>query len=74
MEGSKAQQALEIARDILKDCPSATDFHNALFGIYGKVGEMFPTQAEREAFIKTPEYQEIVRMRTELRKNERVSM
>jgi hypothetical protein len=74
MDKSKAQEALRVAKEIAKDCKSGTDFHNAFFGIYGKFGEMFPTRAEREEFFKTPEYQEIVQMRTELRKNEKVTM
>ena len=60
---SKAQQALLIARELAKDAKSSVDFHNALFGIDGKFGELFPMRAEREAFLKTQEYREISRMR-----------
>jgi len=41
---------------------SDTDLHNAFFGNGGKFGPFFPTREEREAFAKTPEYEEIVRM------------
>ncbi len=71
MEAAKLQQALRVAREIAKDCKSDTDFHNAFFGIYGKFGEMFPERAEREAFFKTPEHQEILRLRSELRRKEK---
>ncbi len=50
---------------------SATDFHNAFFGIGGRFAELFPSRAEREAFAKTPEYQEIVRLRAALRQGEK---
>src|SRR5436853_6634945 len=66
----QAQQALLVAKELAKDAKSAVDFHNAFFGIGGKFGELFPTLAEREAFLKMPEYREISRMRAELRKSE----
>jgi hypothetical protein len=66
METSKAQEALRIARELARDAKSATDLHNAFFGIGGKFAELFPTREEREAFAKTPEYQEIVRLRAAL--------
>ncbi len=70
---TKAQQALLIAQALAKQAKSAVDLHNAFFGIGGKFGELFPTREEREAFAKTPEYQEIVRLRAALAKAERVS-
>ncbi len=70
---NKAQQALLVARDLAKNAKSAVDFHNAFFGIGGKFGDLFPTRAEREAFLKTQEYREISRMRAELRKSEKVA-
>ena len=73
MEQSKIQEALQIAKEIAKKCKSERDFHNAFFGIYGKFGEMFPTRAEREEFIKTPEYQEILALRTELSRMEKAA-
>ena len=73
MKKTKAQEALRIARDLAKHAKSATDFHNAFFGIGGQFGELFPDRAEREAFGRTPEYREIVRMRAELRKAQKVA-
>ena len=33
--------------------------HNALFGLGGKANELFPTEAERTAFSRTPESKRI---------------
>ncbi len=66
MNNTKAQEALRIAQEVVKQAKSATDFHNAFFGIGGKFGELFPTRAEREDFAKTAEYQEILRIRANL--------
>jgi phage anti-repressor protein len=63
---TKAHKALQIARELAQEAKSATDLHNAFFGIGGRFAELFPTRAEREAFAKTPEYQEILRLRSAL--------
>ena len=63
MANAKAQEALRIAQELAKQATSATDLHNAFFGVGGKFAELFPTRPEREAFAKTPEYQEILRLR-----------
>ena len=52
---------------------SATDVHNAFFGNGGRFAELFPSRAEREAFLRTPEYQEIARLRLELRHQEKAA-
>lgn len=70
---SKAQQALRIARELAKQAKCATDLHNAFFGIGGKFGKLFPTLAEREEFAKTPEYEEIRRLRAELQRREKAA-
>ena len=66
-------EALQIARDLARSAKSATDLHNAFFGIGGKFSELFPTRAEREAFAQTPEYQEIVRLRAQLGQREKAA-
>ena len=73
MARMKAQQALTIAKELVQKAKSSVDFHNAFFGIGGKFGELFPTLAEREAFLKTPEYREIFRMRAELRNSDKAA-
>lgn len=62
-----------IAKELAKKAKCSTDFHNAFFGIGGKFGELFPTRAQRTAFLKTPEYREISRMRAEMRDAEKVA-
>ncbi len=66
MDNNKAQEALRLARELAQKAKSATDLHNAFFGVGGKFAELFPTRAEREAFAKTPEYQEILHLRAAL--------
>jgi hypothetical protein len=71
MDQTKAQEALRIAQELARQAKSSTDLHNAFFGVGGKFGELFPTRAEREAFAKTPEYQEILRLRSVLAQAEK---
>jgi len=73
MDTNKPQEALRIARELALKAKSATDLHNAFFGIGGKLSEIFPTRAEREAFAKTPEYAEIVRLRAALPQREKAA-
>lgn len=62
---TKAQQALEFARKKAKECESWIDLGNAMFGIGGKFGELFPTESERTQFLKTDEYAEIAKLMDE---------
>jgi phage anti-repressor protein len=73
MDNHKAQEALLIARELAQKAKSATDLHNAFFGVAGKFAELFPTRAEREAFAQTPEYQEILRLRAALPQREKAA-
>ena len=73
MDNHKAQEALRIARELAQKAKSATDLHNVFFGIGGKLSELFPTRAEREAFAQTPEYQEIVKLRAALAQPEKAA-
>jgi hypothetical protein len=70
---TKAQEALGIAQALATKAKSSGDLHNAFFGVGGKFGELFPTRAEREAFAKTPEYQEILRLRENLGQSDKVA-
>ena len=69
MAKSKARQALEFVRREAKRAESATDLHNAFFGNGGQFQKLFPTRDQREAFSRTPEYQEIVRIRESLERS-----
>jgi hypothetical protein len=70
---NKAQAALEFVKEIAAQGASATDVHNAFFGNGGKFGELFPTRSEREAFVKTPEYEQIKQIRLSLHERERAA-
>jgi hypothetical protein len=73
MNKKKAQEALKIAKELAKAAKSATDFHNAFFGIGGKFGELFTERAERQAFLKTPEYREIFQIRAAMERSAQVA-
>ena len=66
----KAAQALAFAEGERKRSDSWITFHNALYGIGGKLGELFPTQGERAAFVKTPEHARIAEMLGELQEED----
>jgi hypothetical protein len=68
---TKARQALTFVREQAKHCGSSRDLHNVFFGNGGKFGQLFPTRAEREAFMLTPEYEEIVRIRESIDKRKK---
>ena len=67
MDKSKSLEALEYVKERVAKGGTATDVHNAFFGIGGKFAELFPTRAEREAFLESDEYQQISRIRQSLR-------
>jgi hypothetical protein len=69
----KAQQSLEFVKQQVAAGASATDVHNAFFGIGGRFGELFPTRPERDAFMQTPEYNEIFAIRVSLREQEKAA-
>jgi hypothetical protein len=71
MAKSKAQQALDFVGREAKRAESATDLHNAFFGNGGQFRKLFPTRDQREAFLHTPEYQEIVQIRESLDRSPR---
>jgi hypothetical protein len=74
MNPAKAQEALLIAQQLARQAKSATDLHNAFFGVGGRFAELFPTRSERKDFAKTPEYQEILRLRAALNQSEKVAL
>ena len=58
----KARVALAFARQVAARTTGWVELHNALYGIGGKCGELFPTPAERAAFVKTDEHREIMEL------------
>jgi hypothetical protein len=57
---ARAREALEFARRQAAEAKNWVELHNALFGIGGRLTEMFPTPAERVAFGKTDEHGQIM--------------
>jgi len=70
--GSRARQALEFARQRAAAKPDWVTFHNAQFGIGGRVTELFPTQAERAQFGKTDEHRQIMELLEQLQEADEV--
>lgn len=66
MAKSKARLALEYVRREATRAESGTDLHNAFFGNGGQFQKLFSTREQREAFLRTPEYQEIARIQEAL--------
>lgn len=56
---AKARQVLEFAEVKAKEVSDWLELHFALFGVGGKATELFPTEAERSAFLRTAEYKRI---------------
>jgi hypothetical protein len=57
---AKARQVLEFAQERAKDAADWLAVHFALFGASGKASELFPTERERAAFLRTAEYKRIL--------------
>lgn len=56
---AKAKEVLEFARQKAKECADSFQLHNLLFESTGKASVLFPTEAEREAYSRTPESRQI---------------
>ncbi len=56
---ARARQLLEFAEQRAAQAANWVELHNALFGLGGKANELFPTEAERTAFSRTPESKQI---------------
>jgi len=59
MATSKAQQSLVFATKAAESAETWIDLHNALFSIWGRCAQLFPTRAEPTAFQKTIQHKEI---------------
>jgi HicB family len=58
--GAKAIQVLEFAQVKAKEVADWLELHFALFGTDGKATQLFPTEAERSAFLRSDEYKRIL--------------
>jgi hypothetical protein len=57
---TKARQVLDFAEASAKEVADWLELHFALFGVDGKATELFPTEAERSAFLRTGEYKQVL--------------
>jgi hypothetical protein len=57
---AKAAQVLEFAEARATKVADWLELHFALFGVDGKATELFPTEAERSAFLRTVEYKRLL--------------
>lgn len=62
VKSTAAQQALAFARAAAGKAESWIELHNAVFGIGGKISELFPDQTSRARFVRTEEYQAIMKL------------
>jgi hypothetical protein len=57
---ARARQLLAFAEERAAEAADWVELHNVLFGLEGKATELFPTEAERTALSRTPEYKRIL--------------
>jgi hypothetical protein len=59
MTVDKSSQLLEFAELKSQECATWVELHNAIYGIGGKFGELFPTAAARTTFAGSEEFKAI---------------
>jgi hypothetical protein len=57
---AKARQLLAFAEEQAAQAGDWVELHNALFGIGGRATVLFPTEGERTALSRTPEYKRVL--------------
>lgn len=57
---SRARQLLAFAEEQAAQATDWVALHNALFGLGGKATALFPTEADRTALSRTPEYKRVL--------------
>lgn len=62
----RAKEALAFARTQAKKAKTWIDLSNALYGMGGKCGTLFPTPSDRAQFAKTAEYKAIAELLAKL--------
>jgi hypothetical protein len=71
---AKARQVLAFAQSRAKEVADWLELHFALFSVDGKATELFPTEAERSAFLRTAEYKRILALMDTLPKPKKGEM
>jgi hypothetical protein len=59
---SRARQVLALAGEKAEAVSDWLELSNALFAVDGIATRLFPTEPERAAFLRTPEYRRILQM------------
>ena len=62
----RANEALQLAQELQQKGKNWLEAHNALFGIGGKCGQLFPTETERTAFAKTQAHRQMTDILSQL--------
>lgn len=57
---AKAREVLEFAESKAPTVADWLELHSAVFGVGGKATELFPTEAERSAFLQSEEYKRLL--------------
>jgi hypothetical protein len=68
---AKARQLLEFAEQRAKEVADWLELHFTLFGVDGKASELFPTEAERTAFLRSAEYKRLLALMDRLPRPEK---
>ena len=68
---AKALQVLAFAEQQVSKVGDWLELHFALFGVEGKANELFPTEAERAAFLRTAEYKQLLALMERLPRPEK---
>jgi hypothetical protein len=63
---AKAREVLAFAKEKAEHVADWVELHFALFAVNGKATELFATEAERAAFLRTAEYKQILALLDEL--------
>src|SRR5438034_5713879 len=63
---ARARQVLAFAEQRAPQAADWLELHFALFSVEGKATELFPTEAERSAFLRTAEYKRILALMDKL--------
>jgi hypothetical protein len=63
---AKARELLSFALELAPTCKNSMEFRNAIYGKDGKANELFSSQPERAAFLRTEESREIRKLSSKL--------
>jgi len=65
---AKANQLVDFARRIAGHCANSAEFFNAIYGGKGMANDLFPSEPERNAFLRSKQCKEIRKIKLSLPK------